>query len=235
ASDLDLVFVAADEADGQALTRLVQRVLSWLNSMTAGGVLYDTDLRLRPDGDSGLLVPRLAAFRDYQAKRAWTWEHQALTRARWCAGDPALVAPFDAIRAEILSRPRERAALIRDVTEMREKMRADKRDEAARLNLKHTRGGIIDVEFIVQAIILIYSHEHPEFLGNLGNFALLTRAGALGILDEESAAAVAKAYLTYRERQHRSRTNNELKTWIAPDELQAERDAVTGAWRTLLG
>lgn len=235
ASDLDLVFIADEHADGAAYARLAQRVLSWLNTMTPGGVLYDTDLRLRPDGDAGLMVSRLSAFADYQQQRAWLWEHQALTRARWCAGDPTLKSPFDAIRAEILARARDTQALRVEVNAMRDKMRADKKDAADRLDLKHTKGGIVDVEFIVQYLILAHSNEHPEFLGNLGNFALLTRAAALGLLDETLATSVGKAYLAFRERQHRARTNNEAKTLIAPTELVNERKTVTEAWRALLG
>jgi [glutamine synthetase] adenylyltransferase / [glutamine synthetase]-adenylyl-L-tyrosine phosphorylase len=203
--------------------------------MTAGGVLYETDLRLRPDGASGMLVSSLNAFRDYQFSRAWTWEHQALTRARWCAGDVILVAPFDAIRNEVLSKPREREKLRQEIIEMRDKMRNEKKDRADQLDLKHTRGGIVDVEFIVQYLILAYSHEHPDFLKNLGNFALLMRAGALGILDEDIAAKVAKAYLAYREQQHLARNNNQLKTWVAVDAMSDERHAVMAAWAALFG
>jgi glutamate-ammonia-ligase adenylyltransferase len=235
ASDLDLVFVCAEQADGAHLARLAQRTLSWLNTMTAGGVLYDTDLRLRPDGDAGVLVVRLSAFADYQRHRAWLWEQQALTRARWCAGDPALQAPFDAIRAEVLSRARDLAKLRTEVDAMRMKMRADKPDRGDVLDLKHTEGGIVDVEFIVQFLILAHSHDHPELLGNLGNFALLSRAAALGLLDEQLAAGTGKAYLAYRERQHRARTNNEARTLIGRDELAAERKVVKEAWRALLG
>ncbi len=237
ASDLDIVFLYDEQRvdEPSRFAKLAQRINSWLNTMTAGGVLYETDLRLRPDGDAGLLVSSLPAFREYQLKRAWTWEHQALTRARFSAGDAALASPFDAIRADVLSLPRDRAALKAEIIAMREKMRAEKKDRADAIDLKHTRGGIVDVEFIVQYLILAYSHEHREFLGNLGNFALLTRAAALGILDEEIAAQVGKAYLAYRERQHRARTNNELKTWVAPDDLADERRAVTAAWQSLFG
>ncbi len=237
ASDLDLVFLCDEQSgiDTVRYAKLAQRLNNWLNAMTAGGVLYETDIRLRPDGEAGLPVSTLSAFRDYQLNRAWTWEHQALTRARFCAGDPALAAPFEAIRREILSRPRERAVLRQEISAMRDKMRAEKKDRAGQLDLKHTRGGIVDVEFIVQYLILAYSHEHPEFLGNLGNFALLTRAAALGILEENLAAQIAKAYLAYRERQHRARTNNELKTWIEPTELSVERHAVMRAWADLFG
>ncbi|MBL8526015.1 MAG: bifunctional [glutamate--ammonia ligase]-adenylyl-L-tyrosine phosphorylase/[glutamate--ammonia-ligase] adenylyltransferase [Betaproteobacteria bacterium] len=237
ASDLDLVFLfdPATGIEAERCAKLTQRLNSWLNTMTAGGVLYETDLRLRPDGDAGLLVSSLEAFRDYQLKRAWTWEHQALTRARFCAGDAALAAPFEEIRRDVLCQARDRKKLRDEIVAMRDKMRADKKDRADAIDLKHTRGGIVDVEFIVQYLILAYSHEHPEFLGNLGNFALLSRAAALGIIDEELAAGVGKAYLAYRERQHRARNNNELKTWVGLDELAEERQAVTRVWKALLG
>jgi len=237
ASDLDLVFLfdPALSTDAEKFPKLAQRMNSWLNTTTAGGVLYETDLRLRPDGVSGLLVSPIETFHDYQLHRAWTWEHQALTRARFCAGDVALATPFEAIRSEVLSATRDKIKLRTEIVAMRDKMRAEKKDHANKLDLKHTRGGIVDVEFIVQYIILAYSQEHPEFLGNLGNFSLLTRAAALGILDEDSAASVGKAYLAYRERQHFARNNNELKIWISPDELSAERHAVGQAWLGLLG
>ena len=237
ASDLDLVFLfdPALSAETEKFPKLAQRLNSWLNTTTAGGVLYETDLRLRPDGVSGLLVSPIEAFHDYQLHRAWTWEHQALTRARFCAGDVALAAPFEAIRREVLSTARDKRKLRAEIVAMRDKMRAEKKDRTDKLDLKHTRGGIVDVEFIVQYIILAYSQEHPEFLGNLGNFSLLTRAAALGILDEDSAASVGKAYLAYRERQHLARNNNELKTWISPEELSAERHAVSQTWLGLLG
>ena len=235
ASDLDLVFLydpaIGIEPDRNA--KLAQRLSSWLNTMTAGGVLYETDVRLRPDGDSGRLASSLDGFRIYQQTRAWTWEHQALTRARFCAGDAAMAAPFEAIRREIIAAPRDKQKLRADIVDMRDKMRAEKKDRADRLDLKHTRGGIVDVEFIVQYLILAYSNEHPEFLGNLGNFALLTRAAALGILDEDLAAKVGKAYLAYRERQHRARNNNELKTWVGVEEFASERQAVMRAWMEL--
>ena len=241
ASDLDLVFLFDPNTgvDGDRHAKLAQRLISWLNTMTAGGVLYETDLRLRPDGAAGLLVSSLDAFHDYQLKRAWTWEHQALTRARFCAGDASLAAPFEAIRRAVLATPRDKEPLRAEIIAMRGKMRAErvggKRDRADQLDLKHTRGGIVDVEFIVQYLILAYSHEHPEFLGNLGNFALLTRAAALGLIDEDLAAKVAKAFLAYRERQHRARNNNELKTWVGLDEMSEERHAVIRVWKSLFG
>ena len=237
ASDLDLVFVydAKSGVEPERYARFAQRVVSWLNTMTAGGVLYETDLRLRPDGASGLMASSLDAFREYQLQRAWTWEHQALTRARFFAGDTNLAVPFESIRREVLTLDRDKKKLRDDILAMREKMRAEKKDRPDAIDLKHTRGGMVDVEFIVQYLILAYSCEHPAFLGNLGNFALLARAAALGILDEELAAAVGKAYLAFRERQHRARTNNESNTWVKPDELTDLRAAVVQAWDALFG
>ncbi|MCE2991002.1 MAG: bifunctional [glutamate--ammonia ligase]-adenylyl-L-tyrosine phosphorylase/[glutamate--ammonia-ligase] adenylyltransferase [Nitrosomonadaceae bacterium] len=242
-SDLDLVFLydAASPIGRESpelFARLTQRVNSWLNTMTPGGVLYETDLRLRPDGAAGLLVSSMDAFADYQSRRAWTWEHQALTRARWCAGDAALAAPFEAIRRDILSRKRDLVALREEIVTMRDRMRAEKKDrvgEDAALDLKNTVGGVVDVEFIVQYLILAYSHEHPEFIGNLGNFALINRAAALGILEEEQAAQLGKAYLAYRARLHQAQLNNERKAWIGVDELSAERRSVAQVWRALFG
>ena len=241
ASDLDLVFLIDPTAgvEGDRHAKLAQRLNSWFNTMTAGGVLYETDLRLRPDGAAGMLVLNLDAFHDYQLKRAWTWEHQALSRARFCAGDASMAAPFEKIRREVLAVPRDKLKLREEIIAMRDKMRAEKaggkRDRIDQIDLKHTRGGIVDVEFIVQYLILAYSHEHREFLGNLGNFALITRAAALGIIDEDLAAKVAKAYLAYRERQHRARNNNESKTWVGLDELSEERQAVVRLWQSLFG
>jgi glutamate-ammonia-ligase adenylyltransferase len=235
ASDLDMVFLydPGRAASVETVAKLAQRVNSWLNTMTAGGVLYETDLRLRPDGVSGLLVSTVDAFRDYQLNRAWTWEHQALTRGRWCAGDPALLAPFEAVRAEVLCKPREVSVLKREIIEMRYKMRTEKKDKPDLLDLKNTEGGIVDIEFIVQFLILAHSFLHREFLGNLGNFALLARAAALGLIEEERAAEVGKAYLAFRERLHRAQNNSERKAWIHPDELMTERAAVTKLWRAI--
>jgi [glutamine synthetase] adenylyltransferase / [glutamine synthetase]-adenylyl-L-tyrosine phosphorylase len=236
ASDLDIVFIYDGDANPSAVERwprLAQRINSWLNTMTAGGVLYETDLRLRPDGASGLLVSSLAGYRDYQFNRAWTWEHQALTRARWCAGDAALIAGFDAIRADVLTKVRDRQKLKAEIVDMRERMRGEKKDRTNALDLKNTRGGIVDIEFIVQYLILAYAHEHREFLGNLGNFALLARAGALGILSEDEAAQLGKAYLAYRARLHAAQNNNERKAWIGLNELEAERAAVAKVWNSV--
>ncbi len=161
-SDLDIVFLYDESmaAEAERLARVAQRVNNWMTILTPAGVLYEIDLRLRPDGIKGLMVSSLAAFRQYQMKRAWTWEHQALTRARACAGDAALAARFEAVRDEILREPRERAALFAEIVAMRRKMRGEQKAQAR--DLKHVAGGVIDLEFCVQALVLAHGPRPPR-------------------------------------------------------------------------
>ena len=231
ASDLDIVFIY-DEASAPPpaeLARLAQRVSSWLTSHTAAGVLYETDLRLRPDGASGLLVSSLAAFRDYQLRRAWTWEHQALTRTRFVAGDAALGARFEAVRDEVLAQPRERAKLLADIVAMRSKMRAEHRGRGD--DLKHAAGGVIDLEFAVQAIVLAEGPSHPQLREDKGNHTLLKRAGEAGLIDNAIAVLAADAYLAMRRRLHRAALDDEETVRLAEGELAAEREAVRRLWK----
>jgi glutamate-ammonia-ligase adenylyltransferase len=232
-SDLDIVFLYDDSRkdDAEILARVSQRVITWLTSHTAGGVLYETDLRLRPDGASGLLVSSLAAFRDYQLRRAWTWEHQALTRARFCAGDAALGARFEALRREVLALPRDGARLKAEIAAMRARMRADVK--ASPRDLKHIEGGLVDLEFAVQALVLSESCRHPALLDNKGNHTLLKRAGEMGIVDAAIAGAAADAYLALRARVHASALNDEENTLIGEAELAAEREAVKRLWNAV--
>ena len=135
----------------------------------------------------------------------------------------------------MLTQSRDSQKLKAEIVAMREKMRAEKKDRGDMLDLKHTLGGMVDVEFIVQYIILAHAHDHAEFLGNLGNFALLDRAGALGLLDPTLAHRVGDAYLRFREQQHLARTHNQAITLVPPTTLSAERAAVGAAWQALLG
>jgi glutamate-ammonia-ligase adenylyltransferase len=244
-SDLDVIFVYDDAMAPQAekLARIAQRVNTWMTSFTGAGVLYETDLRLRPDGASGLLVSSLSAFRDYQLKRAWTWEHQALTRARAAAGDRALGQRFEQLRDEILAQPRERAPLFGEIVAMRRKMRAENKpareapasDPAAAHDLKHVEGGIIDLEFAVQALVLAEGPRHPRLRENKGNHTLLKRAGELGLIDNEIAVDAANAYLALRKRAHQAALNDEEKVKIAAAELEGERAAVKRLWEEVFG
>ncbi len=213
ASDLDMVFVHDDDAPEAAeiYTRLGQRTNTWLSAQTAAGQLFDTDLRLRPNGDSGLMVVSLEAFRQYQLENAWVWEHQALTRARFCAGDRAIGLKFEAIRIEVLRQQRDLAKLREEVLAMRLRMVDAHPNKAEGLfDLKHDRGGLIDVEFIVQYLVLGYSHQHASLTGNLGNIALLRMATELGLIPAELAGAVADTYREYRRLQHGLRLNNQI-------------------------
>jgi glutamate-ammonia-ligase adenylyltransferase len=232
-SDLDIVFLYDESRKGDAekLARVAQRVNTWLTSHTAAGVLYETDLRLRPDGAAGLMVSSFPAFRDYQVKRAWTWEHQALTRARWCAGDRALGGRFEELRREILSAPREGGKLREEIQAMREKMRAEVKADAR--DLKHVPGGVVDLEFAVQALVLAESCRHPALLDNKGNHTLLNRAGEMGLIPVPIAAAAADAYLSLRARTHAASLNDEEHVLIAPEDLEPERAAVTALWQAV--
>jgi len=236
ASDLDLVYLFEDDDQEAAenYTRLGQRLNTWLSSQTPAGMLFETDLRLRPNGDSGLLAVSVDAFREYQLKNAWVWEHQALTRARFCAGDPAVGARFEAIRCEILRQPRELAKLREEVVAMRQKMiDAHALNDESRFHLKHDPGGIIDVEFIVQYLVLGYACRHPELTGNLGNIALLRIAGELGLIDAMQAAAAGNAYREYRRLQHAKRLSSTPKAPVLREEVEKHIVAVRRLWEAV--
>ena len=210
ASDLDLIFLYDDPAPEaqENYARLATRLNTWLSSQTSAGMLFETDLRLRPNGDSGLIVSSIEAFRKYQLEAAWMWEHQALTRARYSAGDRDIGAAFEKIRIEILCQRRDLAELRREVLAMRQKMFDTHAGKSPLFDLKHDHGGLIDVEFMVQYLVLGYSHAHPELTGNLGNIALLKIAGNLNLIPMALAETVRNAYRDYRRMQHELRLNN---------------------------
>ena len=238
ASDLDLVYLHDDD-DPEATdhyTRLAQRLNTWLGSQTASGILFETDLRLRPNGDAGLLVVSVDAFRDYQLHKAWAWEHQALTRARFCAGDPGIGQRFEDIRIEILRKERDLDKLRDEVVAMRQKMiQAHASKNAAGFGLKHDPGGLVDVEFIVQYLVLGHAHRHPELTGNLGNIALLRIAGELGLIAPEAAKAAGDAYREYRRLQHARRLTATPKAPVPLTEVEKHIAVVKALWTTVLG
>ncbi|MDR3352136.1 MAG: bifunctional [glutamate--ammonia ligase]-adenylyl-L-tyrosine phosphorylase/[glutamate--ammonia-ligase] adenylyltransferase [Zoogloeaceae bacterium] len=238
ASDLDLVYLC-DEHDEHPdaqrhYTRLGQRINTWLSSHTSAGILFETDLRLRPNGESGLLVPTLEAFRAYERDAAWTWEHQALTRARFVAGDPQLGARFEEARREILCRARDPETLKAEILAMRQKMLTHHANrDPDRFDLKNDPGGIIDVEFIVQYLILAHAREHPRLTANLGNIALLGLAAELGLIPESLSAPVRDAYRHYRRLQHQNRLNGSKRTLPRPP-LEPEIQNVLALWRNVV-
>jgi glutamate-ammonia-ligase adenylyltransferase len=235
-SDLDMVYLYDDDDQdaGENYNRLGQRLNTWLSSQTSAGILFETDLRLRPNGDSGLLAVSVDAFRDYQLKNAWVWEHQALTRGRFCAGDPAVGARFEAIRCEILCQQRDLTKLKEEVIAMRQKMadshQARNDDE---FDLKNDSGGIIDVEFIVQYLVLGYAHQHNALTGNLGNIALLRIAGELGLIDPKLAAGTANAYREYRRLQHAQRLSTTPKARTPRETVEKHIATVHSLWKAV--
>jgi glutamate-ammonia-ligase adenylyltransferase len=237
ASDLDLIFLYDDAAPEAAenYPRLAQRLNHWLTSLTPAGVLYAVDLRLRPDGASGLLVSRIDGFDDYQKKHAWVWEHQALTRARFVCGDGATGVRFEQIRDAVLRQPRELAALRAEVVTMRQRIFDAHPNTGGQFDLKHDRGGLIDVEFIVQYLVLGHTHHHPELAANRGNLALLKLAARLGLIGEPAAFAAHDAYRRFRQLQHASRLQGEKFARVSPAIVASEIAAVKKLWREVFG
>ena len=229
-SDLDVVYLY-DDADpdaAQTYMRLGQRLNTWLSSQTSSGIVYEIDTRLRPNGESGMLAISLDGFRDYEEKSAWVWEHQALTRARFVAGDKTLGERFEQMRRDILCKPRDNEGLRQEVIAMRQKMfDAHGAAEAGVFDLKQDPGGIIDVEFIVQFLILAHAHRYPDLTDNLGNIALLRRSAEHGLIDPALSDAAQAAYREYRRLQHANRLNDEPKArLLITADLQSHIDAV---------
>lgn len=237
ASDLDLVFLHDDDhPDAQMIyARLAKRLITWLSTHTAAGVLYETDVRLRPDGAAGLLVASLSAFEEYQKHQAWTWEHQALTRARYCCGDVRVGERFEAIRETILRLPRDRARLRADMLKMRQKMHDGHPNPSTLFDVKHDPGGLVDVEFVVQYLILAHAHAHPELTANIGNIALLKRCAELGLIPADIALPAADAYRELRRLQHRVKLQGAEHARVPPEAAEAASRAVKALWAAVLG
>jgi len=232
ASDLDIIFLYDDEAPdaGEVYARFAQRINNWFNSLTSAGLLYETDLQLRPDGNSGLLVSSVAAFREYQLHKAWVWEHQAITRARFVAGDSGIGEAFDAIRFEVMTQRRDSAQLKTEVLSMREKMRNAQHLQAGVFDLKQGVGGIIDVEFLVQYLVMLHAPNHAELTANIGNIGLLRRMGALGIIDADLAEHVAAAYREYRHTQHMLKLQGATSISTEPSATMHHAQNVIALW-----
>lgn len=239
-SDLDVVFLFDDDDERavEVYAAFVRRLIPWLTLRTAAGELFDIDTALRPNGNSGLLVTSLAAFEKYQVGRgsntAWTWEHQAITRARFCAGAPELAEPFERVRRAVLVAPRDAAALRSEIVAMREKVGSAHPVKGEVFDVKHSPGGMMDAEFAVQQLVLEHSAAHPGLQDNVGNIALLQRAEAAGLLPAGIGRAAADAYRELRRAQHRARLD-EQPTQFPPHTLAAHRDAVLALWHAVFG
>jgi glutamate-ammonia-ligase adenylyltransferase len=255
-SDLDLVFIhdgdpnaetdGAKPIDGaQFFTRLGQRIIHLLTTQTTSGQLYEVDMRLRPSGVSGLLVSSLNAFSRYQSEEAWTWEHQALVRARVLVGCPQLAKDFEKVRAAVLGRSRDLERLRGEVSDMRTKMRdnlgtrstqagmADKAFLAeGEFNLKQDAGGIVDIEFMVQYAALAWSHQHPQLLRYTDNIRILDGLEQAGLMTGDEVRLLQDAYKAYRAAAHRQ-SLQKLPGVVSGDQFHDERRAVMRIWREL--
>lgn len=244
-SDLDLVFMHASEsvnamtngakpvADAVFFARLGQRIIHILSAHTPAGVLYEVDMRLRPSGASGLLVVGLAAFRDYQEKQAWTWEHQALVRARRVAGDTLMGEGFERVRHDILMRQRDTTLLRSDITDMRERMRESLGKEASdEFDLKQGRGGIADIEFMVQYGVLKWAHNVPSLTTFTDNIRLLEGFAEHGLMSRGDVATLSDSYRAYRAEVHKL-TLQERPAMLEGKRFAKQRAAVSLVWRHL--
>jgi glutamate-ammonia-ligase adenylyltransferase len=235
-SDLDVIFLFDDEdqdAPGN-YAKLAQRFITWMTTHTPAGILFDIDTALRPDGASGMLVSSVQAFERYQRSSAWIWEHQALTRARFCAGDAAIGARFEAIREEVLRQDRSaREAELRDeVVKMRKRMHDAHPSFSDRFDLKHDDGGMIDIEFIVQYLVLRHAFAHPQLTANKGNIALLRMCGELGLIDATLATGAADAYRLMRKLQHQVRLQGQEQARVDPNLVASHAEVVVRLWRS---
>ncbi|GAB3105385.1 bifunctional [glutamate--ammonia ligase]-adenylyl-L-tyrosine phosphorylase/[glutamate--ammonia-ligase] adenylyltransferase [Aestuariicella hydrocarbonica] len=250
-SDLDLVFIHDASAQGYSngersidnqtfFTRLGQKMIHILNTQTMSGKLYEVDMRLRPSGNSGLLVSSLTAFEKYQRNEAWTWEHQALTRARVVAGGQRLTAEFEALRNQLLQQPRDEAALKKDVVTMREKMRShlgtqgSEEQKTRQFHLKQDVGGIVDIEFLVQYMVLAWAEKAPELCRWSDNIRILETLKAAGLMSADDADQLIEAYKVFRSAGHRLALQR-MPGVVDGNEFEAERESVTRIWTRYLG
>ncbi|MCU0762712.1 MAG: bifunctional [glutamate--ammonia ligase]-adenylyl-L-tyrosine phosphorylase/[glutamate--ammonia-ligase] adenylyltransferase [Hydrogenophaga sp.] len=249
-SDLDIVFVYEDphENASEVYAAFVRKLINWLTVKTGEGDLFEIDTALRPNGNSGLLVTSFEAYANYQQQRgsntAWTWEHQAMTRARFILGDGIgstgaplageLQQRFDAVREAVITAERDAQALAAEIVAMREKVRAAHPVRGALFDVKHSPGGMVDVEFVVQYLVLAHSHAHTALRANTGNINLLERAEAAGLLAPGMGAAAARAYRQLRQIQHVARLD-ESPTQVDADVVAAAASAVQTVWQHVLG
>ncbi len=245
-SDLDLVFLFKGEpgvtSGGKRsietilfYANLGRRIINILTMHTAAGTLYGADMRLRPGGDSGMIVSHIDAYEEYLVSEAWTWEHQALIRARPVAGDPLLMDRFQEIRKSVLCRERKDPDLGREVKDMREKMRKQRLSpEPGLFNLKQDRGGIVDIEFLVQYLTLKYAHNYPDVADWTDNVRLLEGLSVEGLISGEESGILQQAYVTMRKRIHRMALQ-EQKSLVPEDEFAEAARAVRQIYDRYLG
>ncbi len=239
ASDLDIVFIYDEQGFDtfekglpaqEYYARLARKLIQWLTVKTGAGELFDVDIRLRPDGDSGLLVSSISAFEDYQKSHAWLWEHQALTRARFSAGSMQVGQRFEAIRLEILRLPRDHTATQTEVANMRTKVAAGHLNRTELFDLKHDTGGMVDIEFAVQCLVLCYAKEFPDLSKNIGNLALLKMCGEQNLTTQQLASECIQTYQDLRRMQYALRLNGHEQTRVPTEQWEQRRAGVRRLW-----
>ncbi len=239
-SDLDIVFVYEDEHEDapEVYAQLVRKLINWLTVKTGEGDLYEIDTALRPNGNSGLLITTFEAYANYQERRgsntAWTWEHQAMTRARFVLGSEDLRLRFDAVREAVIRSPRDPLALREEIVAMRDKVRLAHPVSGDQFDVKHSPGGMVDAEFAVQYLVLSQAGQHPALVANTGNIALLRAAEAAGLLPAGVGTAAGDAYRELRRIQHKARLD-EAPTQVDPARVAKERAAVLALWTAVFG
>jgi glutamate-ammonia-ligase adenylyltransferase len=245
-SDLDIVFLHDALSEGQTdgakpvdntvfFARLASRMLHFLSTQTHSGTLYQVDTRLRPSGSKGLLVSGVDAFADYQHGHAWTWEHQAILRARPVAGDAGVSARFAQIRRDVLCAERDQDVLRSDVVAMRERMRRElSRAGEGEFDVKQDAGGIVDIEFLVQYLVLREARAHPEVIEYTDNLRQLQALARIGAIAQADADALFAAYRRYRAGQHARALRGERRAAVR-DDLGSERAFVQELWARVFG
>jgi len=237
-SDLDIVFVYedADERAQEVYGAFVRKLINWFTVKTSEGDLFEIDTALRPNGGAGLLVTTFSAYEDYQQQRgsntAWTWEHQAMTRARFVMGSDAMRSRFNEVRRSVISAPRDEPSLQAEIVTMRNRVRSAHAIKQALFDVKHSPGGMVDAEFAVQYLVLMQAGAHPEMADNVGNIALLQRAEAAGLLPQEVGQLASAAYRELRRVQHKARLN-EAPTQVPQADLKKEREAILKLWHAV--
>jgi glutamate-ammonia-ligase adenylyltransferase len=234
-SDLDLVFLHAGSNDPDSArrnARLAQKLVSLLGTATPAGRLYDVDVRLRPDGAKGLLVASADGFADYQRDRAWTWERLALVRARGIAGSPATLARFEAIRADAIVQPRDPDVLRTDVIAMRIRMREElDRTRGEQFDLKQGDGGLVDLEFLLQWLVLVHAHSKPELLLPRASAELIATLAQCGIFSETQRDALVSAHATLLQRSLACTLDRRPRVVDIDSSIDAARGAIRGVCR----
>lgn len=247
-SDLDIVFIFDETLLGSEsdailphFFTLARKFILSITTATSSGILFEIDTRLRPNGEAGLMVTSLTTFENYQKKiglnTAWVWEHQALTRARFCVGDPRLGVKFEAIRREVLAIPRNDQELIEEVIQMRQKLHLGHHNSTQNFDLKHDAGGMVDIEFMIQYQILKNAKNFPSLMDNIGNIALLQECANCGLINQTEASQVANAYRLFRQLQHQIRLDGVSVARIEEAQMTPEifalRQQVKSLWARL--